>query len=630
MGILFFYDRLIGNKTWFHDFNKNKVFNYSLLFLWGTNILSTIFSKNIIVSIFGCYDRWEGLITTSFYLFFTYLIANKKGLNLTNNILWAIIIASGLSSLYGIVQSYGVDIISWSLDPANRVFGSINNPVHYCAIMGMCIPIIIGKLFFLIDNKQSIKTNYYHFLYIICYYIFVGIFNQFSPSIIAYINELTTFKLNLNSLFGVLFYILILGAPYGLYAYQYMKKNSDQLILNILFNSLALVIYATYLSYSRATWVSLTAAIGLMFTITLLTKIKLSQRDFFLVTFGCLFLTTVGYLAFVFNLYSTSTQNLIVLASLIALSCGLIIWPFKHHNLMVNSCAITSIIAAQFFYNSWLSSILLVIYGLISFINQQQSRFNFPSRLIAFIILLMNIQFISSSPIYFTNFILISIGIYFNEHTTQKDQPSIQKQIFIWKFITIGLIGLIIISPTVYTFVAESFTTKPKDANNISLVQQASDKINSFQKIAIEGSARTSMWKSAFPWIKDHPVLGTGLDTIKYYFPVYRRPEYGKLEGGHNFTPDRLHNEYLNTLSTKGSLGFVSFYIVFIGGTILALLTFIKRESNQQQFLIVGLIAGAVVYLGQVLFNFGVVATLIFFYMFLGLGIGIKTNHEKN
>ena len=81
------------------------------------------------------------------------MIANKKGLMILKKILWAIIIASGLSSLYGIVQSFGVDIVQWSLDPSMRVFGTINNPVHYCAIMGMSLPLIIGQLFYIVKKK---------------------------------------------------------------------------------------------------------------------------------------------------------------------------------------------------------------------------------------------------------------------------------------------------------------------------------------------------------------------------------------------------------------------------------------------------------------------------------------------
>ena len=124
--------------------------------------------------------------------------------------------------------------------------------------------------------------------------------------------------------------------------------------------------------------------------------------------------------------------------------------------------------------------------------------------------------------------------------------------------------------------------------------------------------------------------MGTGLDTVKYMYPIYRRPEYGKLEGGHNYTPDRLHNEYLNTLTTKGIFGFIAYYIIFIGGSGILLLKGIHKHSNSpNQYLILGTLGGAFIYLGQVLFNFGVVATLALFFILISISIGYH-NNTKN
>ena len=55
-GIFFCYDRLIGNREWFFNFKKNKTINITILLVWVSNALSTIFSKNIIISIF--YFNW--------------------------------------------------------------------------------------------------------------------------------------------------------------------------------------------------------------------------------------------------------------------------------------------------------------------------------------------------------------------------------------------------------------------------------------------------------------------------------------------------------------------------------------------------------------------------------------------
>ena len=614
MGILFFYDQLFGNNTWFFTPKKNKWFNASLLLVWMSNALSTVFSKNIMISIYGSYDRWEGIITTTFYLFMVYLIANKKGLANATKIIWAIIIAGALSSLYGIVQSYGLDIISWSLDPSMRVFGSINNPVHYCAIMGMCIPLIIGQLFHTVTKDDNQPTSFRPFLIIIFYYIVVGLMTQL-------------IKIEHNSIEWIALFLLVLGAPYIYYATRHVKKPSHQNILNLLFNSLILVIYAAYLSYSRATWLGVTAATGLMFSITLVTNLNLSKRQFLFATIGCLAFTMVSYLIFLFNLYTIS--NGILIGSILALvaSGALLLYPFKSKALWLNIIAIGLLTGSQFYTSTYASSMILFGLMALCIYKKKLDIFNLPTRLISIIIIFMNVQFITASFVHFLNFIILLLTIMICETTSTINTPFSASKVFQWKLITILLIAFIIISPNIYLW---STKNSSDISNSKILVQQAADKINSFQSIAIEGSARSSMWKSSFPWIKDHLFLGTGLDTIKYYYPKYRRPEYGKLEGGHNYTPDRLHNEYLNTLATKGILGFITHYLLFIGGTFTSLLLFIKNTSNKHQFLIVGLIGGGMVYLGQVLFNFGVVATLVYFFLFMSLGIALKANNETN
>ena len=169
LSILYAYDRLIGDKSWFYNIKKNRFFNISLAIVWLSSFLSTIFSKNILISFYGSYDRWEGILTFTLYTLLIFFIANKKGLFNSNRIIWTLIIASSLSCLYGIVQSFGIDIVKWSMDPSMRVFGSINNPVHYCAILGMSIPLVIGQLFFTIkeNNNPSPKIlNFFIYFHI--------------------------------------------------------------------------------------------------------------------------------------------------------------------------------------------------------------------------------------------------------------------------------------------------------------------------------------------------------------------------------------------------------------------------------------------------------------------------------
>ena len=114
-------------------------------------------------------------------------------------------------------------------------------------------------------------------------------------------------------------------------------------------------------------------------------------------------------------------------------------------------------------------------------------------------------------------------------------------------------------------------------------------------------------------------------------FPKYREPRYGILEGGHNYTPDRLHNEYLNTLATKGLFGFVAFYIAFLGTWAYQVLRVIyERRERPEALWVSGAIAGVGVYFFQVLFNFGVVATLFMCFVLMGFAYSFVRSEPES
>ncbi|MEC8678799.1 MAG: O-antigen ligase family protein, partial [Candidatus Margulisiibacteriota bacterium] len=428
----------------------------------------------------------------------------------------------------------------------------------------------------------------------------------------------------------ILFYVFLLGVPYLYYGYTAIKKPSIQNQLNILFNSTILITYATYLSYSRATWLGLTAALGLLFTITIILESKKSTRNFLTASFGCLLLTIFSYLFILFKLYTLSITIQVVSFVLIFFSYCLINISYKSHLKGKTIILGIIIITAQFFISSPVSLVLIAVFSIANLLDKKADQLNTGLLLTTFIFTLMNVQFFSNSIIEFINFILLITNLFIIEKTTSLQNPFSTNPILQWKIVSIAIIMIVILSPKIYLNIKQLSHSNTTYSSSELLIKQASSKISSYSNVAIEGTARTSMWKSSFPWIKDHLLIGSGLDTIKYLYPKYRRPEYGKLEGGHNFTPDRLHNEYLNVLATKGVVGFIIYYLVFIGGNFLALLLFSHKSNKPNQYLILGLIGSALVYLGQVMFNFGVVATLVYFFIFIGLAVNLKLNYENN
>lgn len=69
--------------------------------------------------------------------------------------------------------------------------------------------------------------------------------------------------------------------------------------------------------------------------------------------------------------------------------------------------------------------------------------------------------------------------------------------------------------------------------------------------IDLEQDTRTQIWKAAAKMWQDHPVLGVGPAHFDYRFRAYRPPS-AYVQG----RPDRVHNDYLNTLVDFGVVGF--------------------------------------------------------------------------
>ncbi len=614
MIIMFVYDSLFNKSKYFFKPAVNKLFNISLLVVWFSNILSTIFSKNITVSIFGSYDRWEGIITVTFYLILTYLIANFKNAKFAINLLWAIIIACGLSSLYGIIQSFGLDIVSWSIDPGKRVFGSINNPVHYCAIMGMSIPTIIGLMFYSMNSMERLtKKNYMQILLIILYYVGFSIVHILSP--------------NSKSIQTIIIYLIALGAPYIIFGINFIRNNSKHNIFNILFTSLLLTIYATFSSFSRATWVSLMAVLGVFFYLNKVIKLNVSKNLLFVLILNSILLTMCIYLIINFQIYRSMPTSLsfliMIIASLLLINSTII--EKNNENVIANILIQFTIFLLFFFKASLITNIALItIIFIAHFLKKKSFTFN-STQLLMYILIFSNAMHTGINIYYF---IFNALSIFLISILDQKNsilKPFTNDKVTNWKLVIIAIFILLF-----------NFNQFGKLLNLNSSVNIINDKgylnrINAIHNAANKENARMSMWKSSIPWIKENPIIGTGLDTIKYMYPKYRRSEYGKLEGGHNYTPDRLHNEYLNTLATKGIIGFISFYIIFVGMAFLsAIYSFQKQTNNPTQYIILGSICSAMVYLGQVLFNFGVVATLVFFFIYMGILTSIKVNNETS
>lgn len=137
--------------------------------------LITLFSSNLTLSFWGSYARQEGLVNYLFYvLWFILMVFNLISLNnifLKNTepvnlkarinrnlrrLVIAILASSSLVSLYGILQFWGFDFLTWPEPPfiTKRTFSSFGQPNFLASWLLLTIPL---SFYFLIKNRGLIK-----------------------------------------------------------------------------------------------------------------------------------------------------------------------------------------------------------------------------------------------------------------------------------------------------------------------------------------------------------------------------------------------------------------------------------------------------------------------------------------
>jgi len=560
---IFFWNRPIQTKE------EKILLSISLAWCFS-NLLSFLFSPNQLISWIGAYDRWEGVLTVLNYVIILFLMI--KFFQNKTFLYWfigALLISGGLTSIYGIYQSTGRDFMNWSVDPTARVFASINNPVHFSAYIAMLVPLCMGSFLYFIKNKNLFPT-----------------FDSIKK---LHHNQMILIAIGLYLLFIVLHYA------------------------------------GNFVSFGRATWIGFSSALMFFFFYSLNLYIKEKIETSSLTFYLGMFLTTA---ILTFKVHETSATAGIGVLSLVLLFLGLLLFLYQKEKIKLLKIIGLLVFCCVLQFNTVdLMSILVNIIILVGFIFslklEKDKELSMRAALLYLLMagLMITLVIPSVRSLYIrevfnrqVNKKVYELEKKFNREITVSENYMIRAQI------NDQLLADNVISKTE----ANIYYRTDTYASNLKT-----------------GTARTSMWRSgiglsitAFKdpnnkfWLKEHPLIGTGPGTIKAFFPKYRRPEYGRLEGGHNFTPDKLHNDYINLIATNGLFGFFVYYGLFLPFCMLIFARYLKSQdfTEESKLLVIGAMSGVVVYLGQVMFNFGVVATRILFYELLAIVVAIGLN----
>ena len=119
-------------------------------------------------------------------------------------------------------------------------------------------------------------------------------------------------------------------------------------------------------------------------------------------------------------------------------------------------------------------------------------------------------------------------------------------------------------------------------------------------------SNRFTIWKKSLPIIKDHWLVGVGIDN----FGIAHGEYYGDR------LTDKVHNVYLQILVTNGVIGFIPYMIWLV-------MVFIKGFKIRKEKMLILLIP-AIGYSFQAIFNISVIDVAPIFYILSGMIVGFK------
>jgi tetratricopeptide (TPR) repeat protein len=110
-------------------------------------LVSTVFSITPRASLFGSYQRMQGFYTTLSYLvIFASIAANLRRREQVERIITLAILASLPVSLYGILQRFHLDPISWDGDVSRRISANLGNSIFLAAYLVMVFPLTLGRI----------------------------------------------------------------------------------------------------------------------------------------------------------------------------------------------------------------------------------------------------------------------------------------------------------------------------------------------------------------------------------------------------------------------------------------------------------------------------------------------------
>jgi len=183
-----------------------------------------------------------------------------------------------------------------------------------------------------------------------------------------------------------------------------------------------------------------------------------------------------------------------------------------------------------------------------------------------------------------------------------------------------------------YEFInsGERFYTLDHNNNIVEIADLKRVKL--FEGYEKKGSSRGYIWTRTIPLIWERPLLGWGADTYSLVFP--QDDYFGKVRsyGTKSMLVDKPHNLYLQIVMSFGFLGLGAFVLLVVSYLLGCIKIYGNKEfKSDMEYMGFFIFMGVIAYLMAGMFNDSVVCVAPFFWILMGLGVGInkKVGEEK-
>jgi O-antigen ligase/tetratricopeptide (TPR) repeat protein len=145
-------------------------------------------------------------------------------------------------------------------------------------------------------------------------------------------------------------------------------------------------------------------------------------------------------------------------------------------------------------------------------------------------------------------------------------------------------------------------------------------------------AVRPYLWASTLKVIFAHPVTGTGIGTFGIYFPLYRIHETSRHVPGEETYFVHAHNEYLETWSELGTIGFAVFVWVVVTYFVVCLKLLDSSMPDKTRIVTTGMLTGVVALLVHNFFcvNLRFISSSFFLWLFMGLSCAFQRTVQNS